>query len=1678
MPESSQPEPAPDSESNAPPPQLEGGAYENIRNRLLPHGKEPRERLGKLNSERQAVFGAVEQALIATDRVTTQHACVPRDIVSLGRNLFLFGYNVHLGLKSKTELSDVFAIYEYNEEDHSFHQKDLELLQSNGFAEELAYLYKYYKKSVFVKFMVIGPHLYMAFRIGEDIVDIKTFKWLLRGDQFEYIGNRFDHEYRFPPQQEFEWIRAHRDMQRHGMHPHFSIEDRLFVETVGGDLTIKIEDNTDSGQGIYAEDVTHQDQTLDDAEIFYACVGSLILLKILPFQEKDYRFLVYNEKVQKVYRVPAIRDSCVLLPDDHGLIFANGYLLQTGTEKIFDTELTDMRFERRITSPNGEDTLYAFYNRLSGDYILLSYNLITQTVQTPILCNGYTIFENGELIYFKSETQPQKHHALQVWKTPFYGEDAVAAQDAQRDSYLYRIGNADIVRCMAECQEILTLLEKEDSYGGLYLDLVKKTRDITDTYFWLDREEGQKLVQPLMEINQAAQSAIAEFDKVVRLRQRAKEEMARVFGEVETLVSQAKRARPDDIMGFVHVLSGLRGVRGELITLKDVRYVDLPQIEAKETSVEEATDGVSDLCVQFLQSDVALDPYRQQVAERKDAIPNIEKVIEAEEMEEGLNAAGQELDMLIEIVGNLKIEDATKTTQIIDDISKIYAQLNQVRVTLKNRKKELGREEGEAQFNAQLRLLNQAVVNYLELCTSPDKCEEYLTKTMIQLEELEGQFSEFDEYIEQLSEKREEIYDAFESRKLALTEARNKRAGTLKRSAERILNGIRHRVSQFESINEINGFLASDLLIGKVRDVVTELRQLGDSVKADDLTTQLKTIHDEAVRQLKDRQELYVDGEDVIQFGTHKFSVNTQDLELTVVPREETMALHLTGTEYFEEIRDEAFLETRAVWEQTVVSESPEVYRAEYLAYRFFLAHSGLETAPDLETVQKFMGPRYAEGYTKGIHDQDAHRIVSELLRIHQTIGLLKFGAKSRALGLLFWECWEDHEEKALLEAKLLAFGGMRKTFGRDETQSYYISELEGSLRSFPGADPLLCRQAAEYLVDELSEPGHVVVSNAASDLVKEFQQGLTSKRAKKRFESSLEPLEGKPRARYQVILEWLRGFVKETQAESGSLEEAAVHLLRGGVSAANVLDVEVSSELDGMLGNHPVVGESGSYSFHYNEFMERLRNFDQESVPRFQAFSQIKAGMLERRREELRLGEFKPRVMSSFVRNKLLDKVYLPLVGANLAKQMGTVGNDTRTDRMGLLLLISPPGYGKTTLMEYLANRLGVTFMKINGPAIGHHVTSLDPEDAPNASARQEIDKLNLALEMGDNVMIYLDDIQHCNPEFLQKFISLCDAQRKMEGVWKGKARTYDLRGKKVSVVMAGNPYTESGGKFQIPDMLANRADTYNLGDIIGSHGEAFADSFIENSLTSNSVLSKLAARSQKDVYAVMQIAKTGSQDGVDFEGNYSVEEIDELTNVMRKLFRVRDTILRVNQEYIASAGQQDAYRTEPAFRLQGSYRNMNRIAEQVLPIMTDAEVEQLLIDHYENEAQNLTTGAEANLLKFREMEGILTEAEASRWAEIKQTFGRNQFLGAAGDNDPVSRVVGQLALFGKGLEEIQQALVRSGQLQFSETAMEQLREILRELRSGTPGLPEGEGDARPATNDSNGESEEAGDS
>ncbi|MCK5813435.1 MAG: hypothetical protein KAH03_04215, partial [Cocleimonas sp.] len=260
---------------------------------------------------------------------------------------------------------------------------------------------------------------------------------------------------------------------------------------------------------------------------------------------------------------------------------------------------------------------------------------------------------------------------------------------------------------------------------------------------------------------------------------------------------------------------------------------------------------------------------------------------------------------------------------------------------------------------------------------------------------------------------------------------------------------------------------------------------------------------------------------------------------------------------------------------------------------------------------------------------------------------------------------------------------------------------------------------------------------------------------------------------------------------------------------------------------------------------------------------------------------------------------------------------------------------------------------------------------------------------------MLYLDDIQHTHPEFLQKFISLSDGTRRIEGIWKGVTKTYDMRGKRFCIIMAGNPYTESGEAFKVPDMLANRADIYNLGDMLGDHEEAFKLSFIENALSSNPVLAPLATREMSDVYKLIDLAKGKQVATTDLSHQYSSAEVNEISEVFKKMLMVLDVILKVNQQYIASAAQNDDYRTEPPFKLQGSYRNMNKMAEKISAVMNKEEILQMIADHYLGEAQLLTSGAEENLLKLAELRGNMTETQSERWAVIKDNFSKSQMKG-----------------------------------------------------------------------------------
>ena len=1844
-----------------------GNAYELIKKRLTEQGSRLEQQTAKLNHARLQEFGSTQMQVIARTRIRTEYNCVAQDMVQVGDYL-LFGYNVFMGLKRASNIKDVLSLYrlidpankngdnnsenvvdtensattantesaadnsnssEHTEQEYQLEEVDLKntFLDQEAFVQDFNELYRYYKQTRLIQLTVKDSKLLLAFQIGERITDIRVFRFALdfsqgipESAQIAYVDNRGERDIELPPAYDFDWVDTTRDQMINGKYPHMNILDTIFVETIGGDLTIKIEDNTQSGQGIYSEPVNDRTQSLTDAEIAYAKVGSLILLKIRPYREDSYRYFVYNTLTEAVLRLDAIGQSCVQLPEDHGIIFPGGYYLQTGEYKLFDANSVgakDLKFKRKIVSPNGEDVLFLFYDVALGITGLFPYNLIKKQLANPIYCNGIALADNGRLVLFNDQSEPSRIHPMQIWHTPYASPEYVS-ELPESTSFYGKIGNKELVRGISDLYSITRLIDNQSVSQKLYEELADNTSRLFDSYYWLSEPELNEVAGSIKEVTATAELVIDEFAKIQSIQKQTQTALSDADTQQNEILRQIRVTTFESAGDYVEQLSALRRQKGRLVSLEDLRYLDSDKLKALQTQLEEAESELAEKTVLFLSGEKALSSYEAILVDVSERLNRAETNAELKPVLEKIDDTAQGLDLLTELLGTLDVADATVRTQIIDDISTIYSSLNQSKAKLNHKRKNLGSAEAVAQFGAQFKLFGQSIANALSIANTPEKSDEQMAKLLVQLEELESQFADpesdsGDQFLVDIIAKREEIYETFENHKQQLLDTRNRKAQNLGDGALRMLESIKKRtqstgVTGFVDEEALNTYFAADGLVQKVRAIAKDLQAMGFSVKADDIDARLKAIQIESYKSLKDKSDLFEDGGQIIKLGKHRFSVNTQPLDLTLLSRQKSdgkriLNLHLTGTDYYEVLNNAELNALRPYWDMNIASESDIVYRAEYLAYSIIesakKSQDGLteallyqaydatlltfdskgeidEDSPLPKLVRAYATPRYQLGYDKGIHDHDATLLLLQILPTLREAGLLIYTPQVRALAQLFY--WQLNLVQALGLDALRQFGydawlnelvltrvnnwqdraitaeQLRRTLGSDSAKALLVEDMTHVMSHFVSAyhddkvssnsnadklsDPELdsntsdvhnakifqqshVQLACEYLVSVMGQVGtpngniEWQTSQQAQRLCELLNKTLNSPSANaqnnmgfEQLQSSIGKLGLQPKSAYELLVTWFhalldqmygndkmddsqgdssgnttlseeqlasiqeketlrqqqlasgRHYVPEaiavllTQLNDGQREDLVRGLIESGVSFDNIDKgatstsfsapsltsinnplnqvqsferrtgkVSLESQVKHLLGEHTRIQQQ-TLTFAVDDFLSRLHHHDTQVIPAYKRYLAMRSEILHDSKETLRLDEFMPRPLSSFVRNRLINESYLPLIGDNLAKQMGTVGEDKRTDLMGILMMISPPGYGKTTLMEYVANRLGLIFMKINCPSLSHDVTSLDPEKAPNATAREELNKINLAFEMGNNVMLYLDDIQHTHAEFLQKFISLGDGTRRIDGVWQGKTKTYDMRGKKFCVVMAGNPYTESGEAFKVPDMLANRADIYNLGDIMSGMEEIFALSYIENSLTSNAVLAPLANRDLADVHRLIKMAKADNTNLAQAQSSeltypYSTSEINEIIAILRHMFTVQKVILDVNQAYIASASQDDKYRVEPIFKLQGSYRNMNKMTEKLSAVMNENELNQLIDDHYLGESQLLTQGAESNLLKLAEMRGVLTAAEKERWAQIKTDFLRNKAMG--GENgDTGARIVAQLVDLANGFNAI----------------------------------------------------------
>lgn len=1690
---------------------LHSSSFDLLRQRLLQQAEALMQKAAGLNQNRITEFGRDDTKLLARTRARTENNCVARDLVLVG-DVLLFGYNVFIGLRKETKVADVFALYRLQQAEGS-DQSELQALPLEGsfladsrFVAEFTELYNYYRNAQLVQLRVNQGKLLAAFQIGERASDLRVFRWQLSdANPPAYIDNRGERDITLPPSHDFEWQKTTREQHVIGKHSHINILDTLFVETIEGDLTIKIENNTESGLGIYAEPVEDRNQSLNDAEIAYASVGELILLRIKPYREQENRYLVFNRRLQQVSRMDAIGQSCVQLPEDHGIVFPVGYVLQSGESKVFADMPAGLQFKRRLLSANGEDVLYVFYGVQEGVYVLLSYNLINKTLSQPLVAHGYARFPDGRILLFTAEGQePTRNHPMQLWQTPFQSEEHAAGQ-APKQSFLGKIGNRELVRAISEMYSICKLVHEQNATGKdklptrfMFETLIKQCRRTADAYYWLNEGAAGKPGQEIGLIIEVANSTIDEFDKVAAVQRQAQQQLQQTASAQRQLLTEIASRLWQSPTDFVEALAALRLERGRLASMQEQRYIDLSKLADLDQALQAEENRVAERTVQFLSQEQAFTKLTAELAKHRLELSKLQTSAQLQAVQTTLETTAGNLNGLSELLASLAVSDASLRTRILQSISGIFADLNKLRAEVRQRHKQLSKDEAAGEFAAQFNLFAQAVESALEQADTPERCEELLTRLLSQLEEQEGRFAEQEEFLAEIAGKRESVYATFEAKKQSLQAKRAKRVQAITEAAQRILQSIPKRLQQFSEAAQLEAYFAADALIAKLKNSIEDLRKLGNNLSADDLAGQLKNLREQGQRALRDRAELVTGN--TIRLGRHAFTVNNQPLDLNMVLHKQQMCYHLTGTDYFFPVDEPRLQELEAYWQQQTLAESEQVYRAEYLAWQIVLAaqdgregwtwqllQDGVREVDGgqlLLQVRQFATPRYQEGYQKGLHDHDAVQILRALVPILESAGLLRYDAPARALALLYWQHLLSQLAPQVTAQTLCHQAQqaelMRRQFGSSALLQQLIQAKQENLAQFvqeQGLDlgpagtaadlPLLLEQAAAYLLAELGKhpgagnfnPEHKwVMSRSAADLM----QGLLQHFSRHQISLPWQAADLSLAERWQLACAWLDSMMSQAaqegmagtagaagqtgtaasmQSQKSVLAEAAAALLCPLPRDIVALDLNV--QVKNVLGEHKRVQEQ-SLDLHLNEFVRRLQYHCQVNVPRYQQLQALRLNLLQAEKARLRLEQFQAKPLSSFVRNRLIDEVYLPTVGDNLAKQIGAAGDARRTDSMGMLLLISPPGYGKTTLMEYLADRLGMIFVRINCPVLGHEVRALDPAQAANSAARMELEKLNLGLAMGNNVMLYLDDIQHTNPEFLQKFIGLADGTRRIEGIWRGASHTYDLRGKRFAIVMAGNPYTESGEMFKIPDMLANRADIYNLGDMLSGHEEVFAMSYIENALVANPVLQVLNNRAPQDVQLLLRMAQGEPIAASQLQHAYSSQEISEMCAVLQRMCKVRDAVLAVNQAYIASAAQDPQYRIEPAFKLQGSYRNMAKLAPKISALMSPAELDLLLRDHYRGEAQTLTTGAEENLLKLAHLLGQASAQEQARWQELCSDFLRLRKQGGA-DADGATKIANLLGEISAQIEVLAQRL--SPTIQISVPEQVELQKTLAKL-------------------------------
>ena len=152
-------------------------------------------------------------------------------------------------------------------------------------------------------------------------------------------------------------------------------------------------------------------------------------------------------------------------------------------------------------------------------------------------------------------------------------------------------------------------IESPRTSSALYDKLSQDTRRLFDSYFWMKDEVNIGVASILKEVAKTGELVIDEYEKVESIRRQSEKALREAATAQKDFLLKLIPDSWDNIRQYSDALEQIQLHQGRLISLKDLRYMDISQVEGLEAQLATRHEEVSRSAAAFLAGDKALAPY-------------------------------------------------------------------------------------------------------------------------------------------------------------------------------------------------------------------------------------------------------------------------------------------------------------------------------------------------------------------------------------------------------------------------------------------------------------------------------------------------------------------------------------------------------------------------------------------------------------------------------------------------------------------------------------------------------------------------------------------------------------------------------------------------------------------------------------------------------------------------------------------------------------------------------------------------------------------------------------------------------------------------------------------------------------------------------------------------------------